>query len=348
MDEIVVVDTGSVDNTPHIAEHHGARVYTLPWTGDFSVARNAALERASGTWILYIDADERLCSPKGQCLSVALDAKAYAGMMVRLHPRPRHTAYAELRLFLRDPRIRFEGRIHEQILPSVLAVCSADGKSVADSNFALQHVGYEGDLRHKHARNLPLLEQAVKERPDRLYCWYHLGETLAGVGQLDSAEQALRRGIAIGRKRNTSTDRAEVTLCYQRLATVIAERGCDPRDIIMEGLRNKADDHCLRLLAAKAEIDFGNSESILPELAALATIDAASFFDPLIAYDRRTFNLWPHALTGVANFRLGNFAEASRAFRRAAKSPDASIDEQIEYSAKAEVAAARSGRFNRA
>src|SRR5947209_2429562 len=60
VDEVVVVDTGSIDRTAEIAARHGAQVHRAAWTGDFSAARNAALDRASGRWILYIDADERL------------------------------------------------------------------------------------------------------------------------------------------------------------------------------------------------------------------------------------------------------------------------------------------------
>jgi glycosyltransferase involved in cell wall biosynthesis len=348
VDEIVVVDTGSNDDTARIAHSCGAFVSSYVWGGDFAAARNAALDGASGTWILYIDADERLSLPLGRRLHDFIGPASHAGVMLRLHPRAKFTAYEELRLFLRDPRIRFEGRIHEQILPSVLGVCATDGKLIGTSTVALHHVGYEGDLSHKHRRNLPLLEQAVKEQPNRLYCWYHLGETLAELGRREAAERALLRGIAIAQERNTAQDRAEATLCYQRLAKQIAERGDDPRPIISAGLQNRPDDYCLRLIGANAEIKFGDPAAAMPELAALGEIDAEIFFDPLIAYDRRTFSLWPHALMGVANMRLGCFAEAEAAFTRAAASRDASPEEGIEYFAKAQVAAARMRSIKRA
>ncbi|MGO9882155.1 MAG: glycosyltransferase family 2 protein, partial [Solirubrobacteraceae bacterium] len=60
VDEIVVVDTGSVDDSVEIARRYGARVIHHPWRDDFAQARNAALDAARGEWILYIDADERL------------------------------------------------------------------------------------------------------------------------------------------------------------------------------------------------------------------------------------------------------------------------------------------------
>ena len=59
-DEIVVVDTGSTDDTVAVAESFGAVVAHRPWDDDFAAARNRALDLATGEWILYIDADEQL------------------------------------------------------------------------------------------------------------------------------------------------------------------------------------------------------------------------------------------------------------------------------------------------
>ena len=60
VDEIVVVDTGSTDNTVQIAESFGARVYHHPWQNDFSLHRNQALSYAQGQWVLIVDADEEI------------------------------------------------------------------------------------------------------------------------------------------------------------------------------------------------------------------------------------------------------------------------------------------------
>ena len=60
VDEMVVVDTGSNDNTAALAQAMGARVEQIPWPGDFAPARNQALEWVQGDWVLVLDADERL------------------------------------------------------------------------------------------------------------------------------------------------------------------------------------------------------------------------------------------------------------------------------------------------
>ena len=60
IDELVVIDTGSTDNTIEIARNYGARVSEFRWTEDFSAARNHALQMATAAWILVLDADETL------------------------------------------------------------------------------------------------------------------------------------------------------------------------------------------------------------------------------------------------------------------------------------------------
>ena len=59
-DEVVVVDTGSKDATVSLAKQYGAKVFESTWRNDFSYARNQSIERASGDWILWFDADNRM------------------------------------------------------------------------------------------------------------------------------------------------------------------------------------------------------------------------------------------------------------------------------------------------
>jgi glycosyltransferase involved in cell wall biosynthesis len=87
VDEIVIADTGSADRSRSIARAFGARIVDYPWTGDFSAARNAALDAVSADWILYIDADERLSLPKGGRVSnYRSEAAGYFATAARLPP----------------------------------------------------------------------------------------------------------------------------------------------------------------------------------------------------------------------------------------------------------------------
>ena len=59
-DEVLIIDSGSTDNTVAIAEKNGAIVRYRAWDDDFAAQRNFALEQTSADWVLYLDADERM------------------------------------------------------------------------------------------------------------------------------------------------------------------------------------------------------------------------------------------------------------------------------------------------
>ena len=102
VDEIVVVDTGSRDNTRIIAEGYGARVVDYAWHDDFAAARNAALAAATGDWILVLDCDEQLQSMRPVEFQRLLADPGLAGYRVRVigaHSDERPTPFPAIRLF---------------------------------------------------------------------------------------------------------------------------------------------------------------------------------------------------------------------------------------------------------
>src|SRR4030095_2686093 len=187
-DEIVVVDTGSTDRTPHIARHLGARLHHFPWRDDFSAARNHALDQARGEWILYIDADESLRPCDVGALRAQLSAPAHVAYNVLLHARPGLTPYLEMRLFRNDPAIRFRGVMHENIWPGIEAYRARRGGHAGKSALVIAHGGYEGDQQPKHWRNLPLLARALREDPRRVFVLCHLANVCAAIGKERLAE----------------------------------------------------------------------------------------------------------------------------------------------------------------
>jgi hypothetical protein len=146
VDEVVIVDTGSTDATVSIARAHGAQVLHQAWTGDFSAPRNRGLDHANGAWVLYIDADERVAPLDPNDLKARLATSPAMALRVLLRPTVHATPYYEYRLWRSDPRIRFAGVMHEQVVDAITAAAGEDGRSVDDwAGLLLQHVGYEGD-----------------------------------------------------------------------------------------------------------------------------------------------------------------------------------------------------------
>lgn len=164
VDRMIVLDTGSVDDTRSIAAGEGAQVHDFAWVDDFSAARNAALARSDAAWNLVLDADEWV----------------EAGSLTQLPPRDRlglvrlnnvsdtpgqEAASSWLPRLL--PRgVRYEGRVHEQPVGVARSVRTP---------LVLGHDGYTAaNLERKAGRNEALLMAELQVTPEDAYLWYQL------------------------------------------------------------------------------------------------------------------------------------------------------------------------------
>lgn len=196
VDDMVVVDTGSSDGTPDLARSHGCRVVSWPWRDDFAAARNESLRHAKGDWVLVLDADERL-SLGPDVVRAAVKATRAEGLNCQLvsalppdHPAPSIAAWY-CRLFRRRPEHRFEGRVHEQIAPSIVAA----GGQIERSPVSISHLGYAEPSEAKVARNLALLRRQLEDRPQDAFALFNLGLTLQTGGKWAEAADAFERAL---------------------------------------------------------------------------------------------------------------------------------------------------------
>jgi tetratricopeptide (TPR) repeat protein len=316
VEEIVVVDTGSEDDSRQIAAGFGSRVIAFDWDGDFSAARNAGLEAISSDWILYIDADERLKLPDGGELADHIDPLALAHY-VRFRPKTGYTCYREARLFRRDPRLRFAGRIHETMTPILKDISAREGLPIASSRVGIDHIGYDGDQSHKHARNLPLLEDAIQTQPERVYYWHHLAETLAALGRPAQALEAAAHGLAAADREDSEKQRADASLLFQTKARLLRERGDDPLPLIERGLARMPDDHGLKFLRGLALLDAARPSEALDTAERLRQIEPDDLDGGLLAFERAIFREKACELAALASLRLGRRDAASRWFAEA-------------------------------
>lgn len=328
VDEIVVVDTGSTDGTVEIARAHGARVDEIVWPEDFSAARNHALAMCGGTWVLYVDADERVRPLDPQLLRRELSSRRLVGATVALHPRTGHTAYRELRLFLADPRLRFRGIIHETIWPAVQELCATRGGRVGTSSLVIDHVGYDGAQVHKHARNLPLLLRALDADPDSVYCWYHLGTTLRDTGDPDGARDAWRRGIDVLRRRGPS--RPADSLPFIELIQADLAAGHDVDGLLGEARTLFPRDPVLRWQQAQAALAAGRLAEAAEGFEALLVDARRGALTDDLGFPTAMFGARTHAMAATAYLELGDHAAAARHFARA----EATEPDNLEYRAK--------------
>ena len=202
VDEIIVADTGSSDDTLAIARQFTPHCHEIPWENDFAAARNRAVAFAKGPWILSIDADEIVIEPaRARALLDDFILSQPAGTTGTIqHRSPTGTGAEQVIVtgtverFFEKSKYRFSGIIHEQLTP-----LNGIRGPIASTGVVVVHSGYEhreGDPDHKGLRNLPLLQQAAAAHPDDAYYRYQLGRTLFTLKRYPEAitafEEALR------------------------------------------------------------------------------------------------------------------------------------------------------------
>ncbi|MFN3420248.1 MAG: glycosyltransferase [Armatimonadota bacterium] len=202
VDEIVIVDTGSTDETPQIAERYGAKVIHFEWTGSFSDARNEYLKHATGEWILWLDADEALADGKENLRKILEQNNEYDGFILPMISFVGHRSHREghvhpaFRLFRNLKGIRFERNLHEQIAGSILKV-------KPDAKFGIlpvwiEHYGYLTPLvkrKQKVERNLELAKKDLQANPTDPFAWYNLGREYLRLSQWERAYYCFRRAL---------------------------------------------------------------------------------------------------------------------------------------------------------
>ncbi|MDL2273042.1 glycosyltransferase [Oscillospiraceae bacterium OttesenSCG-928-G22] len=187
VDEIIINDTGSTDRTVEIARSLGAEVFETEWVGDFAEARNKALDRATGDWVLNIDADEYLRKGMGekirQCLEEQMDATTDIVFMKNYNyaqNKPDGSKFADEDDFLahspqtdtllcvykayvlRRSVIRWYGSVHENPLNKSKAGGTEYFYFDGDTDYIFLHDGYTKDLiGKKSVRNAEIIKKEI-------------------------------------------------------------------------------------------------------------------------------------------------------------------------------------------
>lgn len=251
--EIVLVDTGSQDQTIAIAHEFNAKVFSRAWDGDFSAPRNLSIEQATGDWILVLDADEaidqqdhakikELVKRSNECFLLVQrhysdDARVSGFLPCKgEHPQweRKYSGYSEtscVRLFPRDTRIEYRGRVHELVEHSIRehpeikivqsgirihhyghvdGVREHRGKSDLYRNLGTKKIDEEPDnwqaffelaveyrAAGRYLDSAEMFKKAIKQNPGYLPAWTNLGYVLTEGGDMAGAEKALREATRI-------------------------------------------------------------------------------------------------------------------------------------------------------
>lgn len=208
VDEIIVVDTGSTDNTVEIAKSYGAKIYYFDWINDYSAARNISIKYATSKWIIYLDADEILSqeSQKNIRNLIKNADENLAGFICDIqsdtfdddnNPIIHSGYYPRLFRNIGYPILHFFGKVHEQISPSFIEC----GYIYEESSLVIKHTGYaisQKEIFEKVAVHLKTLTEHITAEPENGYAWYHLGNTLYQMGRREECKEILNNALICG------------------------------------------------------------------------------------------------------------------------------------------------------
>ncbi len=202
VDELVIVDTGSRDETPAIAKQFGATVHSFPWCDDFAAARNTALGYTSGDWILVLDADEVLVPACVLALQQAIaQPNALVIQLLRQEQGATQSPYSLLsRLFRRHSALAYTRPYHESIDDSVVALQRQEThwQILNLPDVAILHSGYQAERiqsRQKSERAARIMQIYYQQNPDDLYIASKLGALYLDRGEIQSGLALLEQAI---------------------------------------------------------------------------------------------------------------------------------------------------------
>lgn len=173
VDEIILVDTGSKDATISIAKQYGAKVFSYIWKNDFASAKNYAIAKAKGNWIIFLDADEYFSEKtipniRQVILQHGTVCDAFSIRMVNIDVDKQNKIleyFYPIRIFRANTVIRYMGKVHEHLVKTDRT--SLKVSKVSPNLLELIHTGYSSSVIEKKCRrNLPILLKELEVEPE--------------------------------------------------------------------------------------------------------------------------------------------------------------------------------------
>lgn len=199
--EVVLVDTGSEDNTVSLANRCLDTVYHFEWTGDFSEAKNYAISKANNELILFLDCDEYIEEIDTGCFDKfvrqnekalgVITLKSYLGKNIG-----ERTAIDELPRVFSKKYYCYREPVHEQITPIVSS--KKDDIEYIKIPVLVEHFGYMGDkstLRGKVERNNAILFRELEKNPEDTYLYYQIGKSYSIIEDYEKAYEFYGKGL---------------------------------------------------------------------------------------------------------------------------------------------------------
>ena len=233
-DEMIVVDTGSTDNTLAVAQKNGAKTYEIKWEDDFSSAKNFAIEQAQGEWIAFLDADEYFpetvinkVKNEIQSLNKNIDAVICKIVNVNADDNNKYiSSFYNIRIFRNNKNLRYQNKVHEMLKKKTEQL----NLYKLPNDIEIYHTGYSTSIvKEKLARNLKILQEEIALSGEQSWHLGFLCDCYFGLEDykktIEYAQKAIKSGVKlIGQENNI----------YSRLISAMAYLNMDEEALLKE------------------------------------------------------------------------------------------------------------------
>lgn len=226
--ELIIVDTGSTDNTVEIAKRFTEKVYSFVWCDDFAAARNEAVKYSTGEWFMSLDADE-IFEDTDAIINFFKSGEykkwAMASYRIRNYTDSRKLQWADIeavRMVNQNVGFHYEGAIHEHLVPNNLIQNTDLGHCFGLKSIA-EHYGYiadDGTIDKKSERNRKLLYGEFEKRKNDIYYYMQLFDLEYGTKNYEKAEEFAAKCIQLSENKNES-ENAVAYMLYIKILTVL-------------------------------------------------------------------------------------------------------------------------------
>ena len=306
--EIVVVDTGSSDNSQAVALSFGAKIYELPWTEDFSAARNFSLTKAQNPWAIVIDADEELDKESRHSLATLLPETPFDAFSVQIRNYlgnstcPEVMVGTSIRLFRTNKGYTFRGRVHEDITPSIVEL----GGRIGQTGIVIHHFGYltqNAQNEPRFDRNVRLLKAQLDANSNDGISWFYLGTEYFVAERHAEALECYARAIDLVDTKSSIRPRLlrNTVESFRRIGQL--DKGYE---LVLKALREYPDYPDLWFLRGVIEEDLKDLSGALASLRKATALECPAIYETNITATREKANLRAAAIL----LKQGKYAES--------------------------------------
>lgn len=321
VDEMVIVDTGSTDETKKIAKSYDARIFDYEWNDSFADARNYSMSKAGGDWILIMDADDELAKEDTGLLREIINSDGpapiyymktlcFTGNVPDLN---NVLLNLNVRLIKNGLGYHFKGNIHEH--PVVGEDTPDVPGQTADIRF--YHYGYLHQAvtsKDKRNRNIRLIEKELEANPEDPLMIFYLGNEYYASQDFEKALEIFKHSLEICNATSTLVSKLlfRIAICMQMLG-----KTDDAYKFIDKGLEYYPNLTDIEFLRADILLQQNKKAEVVRSLNKCIKMGDPP---PLIANLFGTGSFRPHIMLAELYYSMGLFSKSLYHCRKAVAS----------------------------